>query len=185
MLISIRHAGEDDVAAIAEIYNQGIADGGATFETEPRTGEDIRARLLDTERFPLIVAQHSGIVVGWAGLSSYRARPCYAGIAEFSIYLDRSARGRGVGRHLLDALVSAAGRRGYWKLVSRIFPFNAASRALCRRCGFREVGVYEKHGVLRGQWTDVVIVERLIHENLSLPQSPDPSPRAAAEGHHG
>ena len=185
MLITIRDAGEGDAAKIAEIYNQGIAEGGATFETEPRTGDDMRARLDDAERFPVIVADDSGVVVGWAALSSYRARACYAGIAEFSIYLDRTARGRGVGRQLLEALVSAAAQRGYWKLVSRIFPFNAASRALCRRCGFREVGVYEKHGVLHGQWTDVVIVERLIHENLTSLQSPAASTHAAEEPRHG
>ena len=106
-------------------------------------------------------------MTGWAGLSSYRARACYAGIAEFSIYLDRNARGRGIGRQLLAALVDAARGRGYWKLVSRVFPANAASRALCRACGFREVGVYEKHAQLDGQWMDVVIVERLIPENLT------------------
>jgi L-amino acid N-acyltransferase YncA len=184
MLTTIRAAAEGDAAKIAEIYNQGIADGGATFETEPRTGDDMRARLNDAERFPVIVADDSGVVVGWAALSSYRARACYAGIAEFSIYLDRTARGRGLGRQLLAALVSAAAQRGYWKLVSRIFPFNAASRALCRRCGFREVGVYEKHGVLHGQWTDVVIVERLIHENLTSRHSPAASTQAAEEPRH-
>ena len=106
-------------------------------------------------------------MLGWAGLSAYRPRACYEGIAEFSIYLDRDARGRGVGRQLLTSLIDAARDRGYWKLVSRVFPFNTASRALCRACGFREVGVYEKHGCLDGQWMDAVIVERLIPENLT------------------
>jgi phosphinothricin acetyltransferase len=100
-------------------------------------------------------------------LSRYRPRECYAGIAEFSIYLDRSARGRGLGRQLLSALIDVAREHGYWKLVSRIFPSNAGSRALCRSCGFREVGTYEKHGRLDGQWRDVVIVERLIPENVT------------------
>src|SRR3954470_8686262 len=130
MLISIRRANDDDAATIAEIYNQGIADGAATFETEPRSEDDMRARVRDANRFPVIVAESSGIVIGWAALSSYRARACYAGIAEFSIYLERTARGQGAGRQLLDALVSTARERGYWKLVSRIFPFNTASRAL-------------------------------------------------------
>jgi len=169
MLLTIRPATQDDAAAIADIHNQGIADRGATFETEPRSVEDIRARLRDGDRFALLVAEDAGIVIGWAGLGSYRPRTCYAGIAEFSIYLDRGARGRGVGRRLLDALVDAARDKGYWKLVSRIFPFNTASRSLCRSCGFREVGVYEKHGCLDGQWMDVVIVERLIPENLTSP----------------
>lgn len=169
MALTIRPAAEDDAAAVARIYNQGIADRGATFETEPRSAGDMRARLGDVERFPILVAEESGAVIGWAGLSAYRPRACYEGIGEFSIYLERAARGRGVGRQLLDALVAAARDRGYWKLVSRVFPFNTASRALCRTCGFREVGVYEKHARLDGQWTDVVIVERVIPENLTAP----------------
>ncbi len=165
MSLFVRQAELRDAAAIARIYNQGIADRGATFETEPRSVDDIIVRLSDQIRFPLLVAEDAGIVIGWAGLSSYGPRACYAGIAEFSIYLDRDARSRGAGRILLDALVDAARDHGYWKLVSRIFPFNAASRALCRACGFREVGLYEKHACLDGQWMDVVIVERLIPEN--------------------
>lgn len=166
MSTQIRPADSRDATAIADIYNQGIADRGATFETEPRPAADIVARLEDTERYPLLVAVDGTSVVGWAGLSTYRPRACYSGIAEFSIYLDRAARGRGVGRMLLNALIESAKDRGYWKLVSRIFPFNAASRALCRSCGFREVGIYERHGRLDGQWLDVIIVERLIPENL-------------------
>jgi L-amino acid N-acyltransferase YncA len=114
----------------------------------------------------VLIAVDDGEVLGWASLSSYRPRACYAGIAEFSIYIDRTARGLGLGRELLTSLVDVARERGYWKLVSRVFPFNTASRALCRTCGFREVGVYEKHSQLDGLWLDVVIVERLIPENL-------------------
>ncbi len=175
MAIAIRRAAESDAQAIADIYNQGIEERGATFETATRSAEDIAPKIADTTRFPLLVAEDEGIVLGWAGLSAYRARPCYAGIAEFSIYLDRTARGRGLGRQLLTSLIDAARDRGYWKLVSRVFPFNAASRALCQSCGFREVGVYEKHGRLDGEWLDVVIVERLIPENLSRG---DASPKA-------
>ena len=167
MDITIRAAVTDDAAIIASIYNQGIADRGATFETEPRTAADIETKLTAPDAFSTLVAEANGEVIGWAALSSYRPRACYAGIAEFSIYLDRTNRGRGVGRQLLTALVDAARERGFWKLVSRIFPFNAASRALCQACGFREVGIYEKHGRLDGEWLDVVIVERLIPENLS------------------
>ena len=166
MAITIREAMPGDAAAIAGIYNQGIDDRGATFETEPRTAEDIAAKLAQRDRFPVLVTADGDEVLGWAGLSAYRPRACYAGIAEFSIYLDRAARGRGLGRTLLSALVDAARQRQYWKLVSRVFPFNAASRAVCRSCGFREVGIYEKHGRLDGRWLDVVIVERLIPENL-------------------
>jgi phosphinothricin acetyltransferase len=167
MTIAIRPATEVDASAIAAIYNQGIEDRGATFETASRTGADILGRLQQGSRFPVLVAEDDGTVIGWAGLSSYRPRACYAGIAEFSIYLERAARGRGVGRQLLTSLIDAARDRGYWKLVSRVFPSNAGSRALCRSCGFREVGTYEKHGRLDGEWLDVIIVERLISENLA------------------
>ena len=169
MPCSIRPASVDDAPAITDIYNQGIADRSATFETVPRTTADIEARIDDSVRYPMLVVEADGRVVGWASLSSYRPRDCYAGIAEFSIYLDRAARGRGTGRVLLAALVDVARERGFWKLVSRIFPFNTASRAVCAACGFREVGLYENHGRLDGRWLDVVIVERLIVENLASP----------------
>ena len=166
MRIAIREAGQQDAAAVAGIYNQGIEDRGATFETEPRSADDMAAKLAERERHPLLVITEDDVVLGWAGLSAYRPRACYAGIAEFSIYLDRRARGRGLGRQLLTSLIDVAREHGYWKLVSRIFPSNTGSRALCRACGFREVGIYEKHGRLDGQWRDVVIVERLIPENV-------------------
>ena len=153
-----------DAAAITRIYNVGIAERMATFETEPRTVVQLEQRLLLLERYPLLVAEDAtGAVVGWAGLAEYRPRECYAGVAEFSIYLDPDARGRGTGKALLTALIEEAAQRGFWKLVSRIFPFNTASRALCRACGFREVGTYERHAQLDGRWLDTVIVERLIH----------------------
>jgi phosphinothricin acetyltransferase len=110
----------------------------------------------------LIAIGADDAVLGWASLSACRPRACYAGIAEFSIYLDRPARGRGIGKQLLGALMQAPAARGYWKLLSRTFTFNAASRALCRTCGFREVGICEKHGKLDGTWLDVVIVEKLL-----------------------
>jgi L-amino acid N-acyltransferase YncA len=160
---TIRSAEPADADAIAAIYNQGIADRGATFETTLRRAGDVAGWLDGQARYPVLVASHEdGRVLGWAALSRYRERACYAGIAEFSIYLDRAARGRGIGRALLGALIEAAAARGFWKLVSRIFPSNAASRALCRACGFREVGVYEKHARLDGTWRDVVIVERCL-----------------------
>lgn len=166
MGVHVRDAVRGDAESIAAIYNQGIEDRVATFETQPRTASDILARLGEADRFPILVAVDGDRVVGWAGLSSYRPRACYAGIAEFSIYFDRAARGRGLGRQLLAALIDAARDRGYWKLVSRVFTFNTASRGVCRSCGFREVGIYEKHARLDGRWLDVVIVERLIVENI-------------------
>lgn len=165
--IQIRGATTDDAAAIAEIYNQGIEDRVATYETEPRSIEDRKAWLQAIAgRYPAVVAEIEGQIVGWAAAGPYRARECYRGIGEFSLYVDRAWRGRGVGDLLLSALISEAERLGLWKLLSRIFLFNEASRALCRKQGFREVGVYEKHARLDGRWLDVVIVERLIPVNL-------------------
>jgi L-amino acid N-acyltransferase YncA len=175
-MIQIRPAVPSDAPAITDIYNVGIAERSATYETLPRQVEDIIERLKQVDRYPLLVATNNdGAVIGWAGLSSYRARDCYAGIGEFSVYLAADVRGRGVGRKLLEALIAAARERGYWKLLSRIFLFNTASRALCRSVGFREVGIYEKHGQLEGRWLDVVIVERLIPENI-----PNTQPAAQA-----
>lgn len=168
-MVHIRQATLDDAAAVTDIHNRGIAERRATFDTQPRSLESIRARLGDADRYPLLVAEEAGAVVGWAGLSAYRSRECYRGIAEFSVYLDAGARGRGVGKQLLHALVVAAREKGFWKVLSRVFPFNHASLGACRSAGFRQVGVYEKHACLDGQWLDVVIVERLIPENLIAP----------------
>jgi L-amino acid N-acyltransferase YncA len=163
----IRAAQPKDASAIAAIYNQGIVDRSSTFETTLRSAEDMLERINAATRLPVLVAiDRNDVVLGWAGLSAYRARPCYSGVAEFSIYIDAQARGRGVGKRLLNGLIEKAATLGYWKLLSRVFPFNAASRALCRACGFREVGIYEKHAKLDGSWLDVVVVERLIPENL-------------------
>jgi L-amino acid N-acyltransferase YncA len=166
--VTVRDATEADAAVIAEIYNQGIEDRIATFETEWRSAEDRLAWLRSVSgRYPVIVAEAVGAVVGWAGAGPYRSRECYRGIGEFSVYVHRDYRGRHVGDVLLPALIAKSERYGLWKLLSRIFLFNEASRALCRKHGFREVGVYEKHGQLDGRWLDVVIVERLIPANLT------------------
>jgi L-amino acid N-acyltransferase YncA len=166
--IHIRYATLDDAAAIADIYTQGILERIATFESEPRTEEDIRKKLeSDSDRHPTIVAEIDGKVVGWASISLYRPRECYAGIGEFSFYIDRDCRGKGVGQTILKALIDEAERLGYWKLLSRVFTFNHASLNACKKQGFREVGVYEKHAKLDGKWLDVVIIERMIPANLS------------------
>jgi phosphinothricin acetyltransferase len=158
--IVIRRAVSDDAAAIAGIYNQGIAARHSTFETRPRTAEDIAVWLTPDQRYPVLVAEQDGALIGWANLSSYRPRECYAGIAEFSIYLDGDVQRRGVGARLLQALIDCARESGFHKLVSRIFPENVASLALCRKLGFRQVGSYQRHAQLDGVWRDVVIVER-------------------------
>jgi phosphinothricin acetyltransferase len=114
------------------------------------------------DRYPTIVVEREGQVVAWAAAGPYRSRPCYAGVAEHSVYVDRRARGAGVGRLALEALGQACEERAIWKLVSRIFPENAPSLLLHERAGFRIVGVYRRHGKLDGAWRDCVIVEKLL-----------------------
>jgi phosphinothricin acetyltransferase len=162
-MLKARPAELRDAAAIAAIYNQGIEDRVATFETEPRTTRAVEELLgARARRYPAVVVEDDDRVLGFAWTSEYRPRDAYAGVAEVSIYVAREARGRGVGRLSLGALITEAERRGFWKLVSRIFPENVASRRLCAALGFREVGVYRRHGQLDGKWMDCVIVERLL-----------------------
>ncbi len=160
-----RPATPGDAAAIAAIYNQGIEDRVGTFETRPRAPEDI-AQWFDGVH-PVVVVEDENGVIAFGSTSTYRPRECYNGIAECSAYVRREKRGAGAGRVALLALIDAAQQAGYWKLVSRIFVENTPSRKLCAACGFREVGVYYKHGQLDGVWRDVVIVERLIEANIT------------------
>ena len=165
MALAARPATPADAERIAQIYNEGIEDRVGTFETRPRTADDVRAWF--DGRHPIVVVEDAGGIVAFASTSGYRSRDCYAGIAEFSVYVARGARGRGAGRFAMSALVDAVRSAGIWKLVSRIFVENAASRRLMASMGFREVGIYEKHAQLDGRWRDVVIVERLIPENIT------------------
>jgi L-amino acid N-acyltransferase YncA len=162
--VTVRPAIAADAAAVAAIYNQGIEEREATFETRPRTATELAAQMGDPGRPPFIVAERDGRVVGWGRVTAYSTRACYAGVGEASIYVDREARGSGIGRLLFDALGEAALARGYWKLVGLLFPTNAASVALVRAAAWREVGVYRRHGQLDGEWRDVLAVERLLGE---------------------
>ena len=155
-----RAASIDDAEAIARIYNQGIEDRVATFETRLRAPGDIESWFDGVH--PIVVVEGNGEVIAFASTSTYRPRECYAGIAEFSVYTAREARGKGAGRLAMLALLEAAEQAGFWKLLSRIFPENKASLGLMRSLGFREVGTYEKHAQLDDVWRDVVIVEKLI-----------------------
>lgn len=158
--LRVRLAAEADAGRITAIYNQGIEDRVATFETELRTVEAVRSWFLAP--YPIVVVERDGDVVAWANASQYRPRACYAGICEFSVYVDRAVRGSGAGKLAMQTLIEHAIQRGYTKLVSRVFVENVASRRLLRSLGFREVGVYYRHGQLDGRWRDVVIVEYLL-----------------------
>jgi L-amino acid N-acyltransferase YncA len=159
-----RAARPGDTESIARIYNEGIEERIATFETRPRAAEEIRGWLDGTH--PIVVVEDGGTVVSFANASAYSPRECYSGVAEFSVYTAREARGRGAGRHAMEALISASEEAGFWKLTSRVFVENEPSRELLLSLGFREVGVHQKHARLDGLWRDVVVVERLIPTNL-------------------
>jgi phosphinothricin acetyltransferase len=166
--VFLRVATPDDARAIASIYNDGIASRLATFETVPRSPGDVRGWFDDpaAARFPFLLAvAGDGAVLGWVRGGAYRARACYAGVTDYSIYVATEARGRGVGGMLMAGFLDACQAAGVWKVLGRVFPENAASRALCAAHGFREVGTYERHARLDGVWRDVIIVERLIEAN--------------------
>jgi L-amino acid N-acyltransferase YncA len=169
MAITIRDAALDDAPAIAVIYNQGIVDRFATLETEERTPEERLAWLeARAPRHPVIVAESDGQVIGFASLNAFNSRKAYDYVTDFSLYLERSWRGKGVGGRLLQALTDRARQLGYHKMVLSAFPFNPAGLALYRKAGFRVVGIYKEQGLLDGRWVDTIIMEKL----LADPQSP-------------
>ena len=159
--LRIRPASVADAASIAEIYNQGIADRIATFETEPRSATDIAGWFTGEHLVAVAETGETG-PVAFAASFPYSSRPCYRGIGEFSVYVRRDYRDRGAGRAVLGALVEAAKAAGLHKLTSRVFPENTASRALLKGLGFEEIGIHRRHGQLDGRWRDCVIVERLL-----------------------
>ena len=161
--ITIRPAAEPDAPAIATIYNQGIKDRIATLETELRSPEERRQWLAARgPRHPVIVAEADGQVVGWGSLNPFNPRKAYDHAADFSVYVERDWRGKGVGRRLLERLIELARQIGYHKMVLSAFPFNTAGIALYERLGFRTVGIYKEQGLLDGKWVDTIIMEKLL-----------------------
>ena len=147
----------EDWDAVRAIYLEGIASGNSTFEQSAPDWQ-----VWDQGHLPCcrLVARIGDEVLGWTALSPVSSRRVYAGVAEFSIYVADHARGRGIGRALLKALIEASEQEGIWTLQSGIFPENTASLELCRRCGFRVVGTRERMGSMDGRWRDVVLIER-------------------------
>ena len=157
--------------AVREIYREGVATGNATFETELPDWEKWDSshrqdcRLVALEQFDedteeLVISLNKLTVLGWAALSPVSTRRVYRGVAEVSVYVSAAARGRGVGKALLQALVLESEVNGIWMLQAGIFPENAASIALHKFCGFREVGVRRRIGKLGDTWRDVLLLER-------------------------
>jgi phosphinothricin acetyltransferase len=157
--VRVRAARAEDAAAVAEIYNAGIRERTSTFETREREPAELAERIA-SERHPFLVAEHDGRVAGFAACSPYSDRDAYAGVAECSVYVDASLRGRGMGTALLAELAAEAARHGFHKLLGKLFATNEASMRLVRRGGFRVVGTHLRHGRLDGEWRDVILVER-------------------------
>ena len=137
------------------IFEEGIATGQATFETRAPSWQH-----WDGAHFGGLVAEEDGAVVGWTALAPYSSREVYTGVAEESVYVAARARGRGVGRALLNELIERSEQAGIWTLEAGIFPENKASVTLHLGCGFRAVGLRERIGRLNGEWRDVLLMER-------------------------
>ena len=157
MSISIRAMTEKDWPRVRDIYLEGIATGNATFETEAPEWQQWDMRHVSSCRLAAVLDHQT---CGWAALSAVSARRVYSGIAEVSVYVAAAARGRGVGKALLTALIHESEQHGLWTLQAGIFPENVESIALHQRLGFRRVGVRERLGKLGGRWRDVVLMER-------------------------
>jgi L-amino acid N-acyltransferase YncA len=158
--LSIRRAGFGDAGRVAEIFNQGVEDRVATFETRQAELEDA-ARWIESDL--VVAAERDGVLVGFAKASPYADRhDYYAGVREATLYVERGARRTGVGRQLLEALADEAAAAGAHKLVGKIFTSNEPSIAMVGGLGWREVGVHERHGTLDGEWKDVLVVEKLL-----------------------
>ena len=163
MTVTIRPATAADADAICAIHNQGIVDRIATLDTTLRTPEGVREWLSGRgARHPVIVAELDGTTVAWASLNTFNPRAAYEHVADFSVYVERSRRGQGVGRQLLERLIALARAVGYHKMVLAAMAYNEAGIALYTRAGFSKVGVYHEQGRLDGRWVDVVIMEKLL-----------------------
>ncbi len=161
---TVRPATPADAEAICRIYNQGIEDRIATLETELRTPEERRQWMAARgPRHPVIVAENErGEVVGWGSLNVFNPREAYRHVADFSVYVERAHRGKGVGSAVLTRLTELARQHGFHKMVLSAFPWNAGGMALYQKHGFRTVGIYREQGLLDGRWVDTVVMEKLL-----------------------
>jgi L-amino acid N-acyltransferase YncA len=161
--LTIRDAAPSDAEVIATIYNQGIVDRIATLETEERPPEE-RLEWLAARgpRHPVLVAEVDGTVVGWGSLNQFNPRKAYDFVVDFSVYIERGWRGKGVGSAVLHALIARARHLGYHKMVLAAFPWNTAGMALYEKHGFRTVGIYKEQGLLDGKWVDTIVMEKML-----------------------
>jgi L-amino acid N-acyltransferase YncA len=155
--MKIRLLAATDWPAVKKIYEQGIATGNATFQTEAPSWEDWDKAHLEACRF---VLETDNLIVGWAALSPVSSRCVYAGVAEVSVYVNPTLSGKGYGSVLLNALIVESEKQGLWTLQSGVFPENTGSIKMHEKAGFREVGYREKIGKMNGTWRDTILLER-------------------------
>lgn len=161
--IIIRKAALIDLEAIMEIYNQGIEDRIATLELETKDVAYMERWFKDRGgRYAVIVAERDSKIVGWASLNRFSQRSAYDGVADLSIYINRNQRGKGIGSILLMELEKLAKENGFYKIVLSTFAFNGLGQGLYRKLDYREVGVFEKQGLLDGELVDIMIMEKLL-----------------------
>ena len=166
MNYNVRIATPEDIPFITRIYNEGIEDRIATLETNLRTEEDMLEWLNNrSEKHKvLVIEDENNTVHGWASLNVFNSRCCYSGVVDISIYISRAMRGKGLGKLLLKSLIQTAKDEGFHKLVLSTFKTNEAGKRLYKSLEFREVGTYEKHGILDGKWIDITIMERMLDD---------------------
>lgn len=162
-ITTVREATENDIEDILRIYNQGIEDREATLETDTKDIPYMKKWFQDHQgRFSVLVAIQNHQIIGWSSLNPYSHRCAYDGVADLSIYIDRDYRGKGIGSSLLRALEIIAKENGFRKIVLFTFPFNQLGQGLYKKIGYREVGVFEKQGVMDDHYIDVMIMEKLL-----------------------
>jgi len=146
-----------DWEAVKQIYEEGIATGNATFQQQAQNWEEWNNDHLSHSR---IIAKEDGTILGWAALTGVSGRCVYAGVAEVSVYVSDKARGKGVGKKLLQKLIEESEANNIWTLQAGIFPENIASIKIHNASGFRTLGVRERIGQMNGIWRDTVLMER-------------------------
>jgi L-amino acid N-acyltransferase YncA len=162
MSLTVRAMQAADAGPVLAIYQAGLDEGDASFETVAPDWAAFDAAKLPAHR--LVAVDEAGAVLGWVAVAPVSSRAVYAGVVEHSVYVDPAARGRGAGRLLLDALIASTEEAGIWTIQSGVFPENAASLRLHQRAGFRTVGVRERVGRHHDRWRDVVLLERRSHK---------------------
>ncbi len=162
MILSVRRAEQGDLGTITEIYNEAVLTTDASFDTEPKTGDEQRAWFARHDpKHPIMVAEEGGVVIGWASLSEWSDRRAYADTAEISLYVKEEHQGKGTGRRLLEAIILEGEKVGLHSVVARIVAGNDISVHLHESVGFENVGTMREVGWKFGRLLDVIIMQKI------------------------